>query len=205
VLTVSYHSASEFVAEYGDNLAKGGVFVPGATFVDMLREVDVEIVLPGSTTLKIRARPVFVVDEASARMTGRPAGTGMEITAKPFGFDDQLRKHLLKLGQRREVAIMVGDVPGALRFGDAGYKLMPLEPLEALMSTLSDALVQVIAIVVPSGMAEAYASVARSGGKYVAVHGVGRGTDVDDVITKIDRLLGTGSTGRLHVSDVVKK
>jgi hypothetical protein len=176
------------VAEYGENLAAGGVFVPGTTFVDMLREVDVEI-----------------VDEASARVAGRPAGTGMEITAKPFGFDDTLRQHLMKLGKRREVAIMVGDVPGAARFGEAGYKLIPLEPLEALTSTLCDALVQVIAIVVAPGMVEAYSSVARSGGKYVAVHGVTQTTDVDDVISKIDRLLGTGTTARIPVSAIVKK
>jgi hypothetical protein len=206
VLTVSYSSASEFVSEYGENLANGGVFVRGATLVgDLLREVDVEIVLPGSTTLLIRAKPVFVLDEASARAAGRPAGTGMEITAKPFGFDAALRKHLMKLGKRREVAIMVGDVPGAARFGDAGYKLIPLEPLEALTSTLSDGLVQVIALVVPRGMVEAYSTVARSAGKFVAVHGVTHGTDVDDVIAKIDKLLGTGTSTRLSTSEILKK
>ena len=205
VLTVSYASASDFVAEYGENLANGGVFVPGVTVVDMLREIDVEIVLQGTTTLKIRAKPVFVLDETSARRTGRSAGAGMEITAKPFGFDEALRKHLLKLGKRREVAIMIGDVPGAAKFGDAGYRLMPLEPLEALTSTLGDALVPVIAVVVPPGMVDAYASVARSGGKYVAVHGLTKTTNVDDVIAKIDRLLGTGSTGRLGTSEILRK
>jgi hypothetical protein len=52
---------------------------------------------------------------------------------------------------------------------------------------------------------EAYSTVARSAGQYVAVHGVTRGTDVDDVIAKIDRLLGSGSTARLPVSAIVKK
>jgi hypothetical protein len=188
-LTVCYASAADFVVEYGENLAAGGVFVPGAMLADMSRELDVELVLPGTATLRIRARRARRARTPAAREAGKQPGTGMEITAKPFGFDDSLRRHLMKLGKRREVAIMIGDVPGAARFGDAGYKLIPLEPLEALTSALADALVPVIAIVAPAGMVDAYASVARAGGAFVAVHGVSKPAEVDTVIANIDRLL----------------
>lgn len=188
-LKVVYSSASEFVTEYVENLAAGGVFVTGQIDLDMLREVDVEIAAAGLPGIKIRARPVYVVDPSTARQTGRPIGTGMEITSKPRGFDDVLRAYLIKLGKRREVAVMVGDVPGAARLGDAGFKLIPLEPLEALGFALADALVPVIALVVRPTMKEAYASVAREAGKLIAVYAPAKATDVDDIVHNIDRLL----------------
>ncbi|MBA2540509.1 MAG: hypothetical protein H0V17_12785 [Deltaproteobacteria bacterium] len=188
-LTVTYSSASEFVTEYVENLAAGGLFVAGKVDLDMLREIDVSIVAPGLPELKIRARPVYVVDPNTARATGRPLGTGMEITTKPPGFDDALRAHLMKLGKRREVAVMVGDVPGAARFGDAGFKLIPLEPLESIAFALSDALVPVIALIVPSGQLEAYTSVAREAGTMIAVYSPNRPVDVEDIVTSLDRVL----------------
>ena len=188
-LTVVYSSASEFVTEYVENLAAGGLFVAGKIDLDMLREVDVSIIAPGLPELKIRARPVYVVDPSTARSTGRPMGTGMEITTKPRGFDDALRAHLMKLGKRREVAVMVGDVPGAARFGDAGFKLIPLEPLEAIGFALSDALVPVIALIVPANLREVYASVTREAGALIAVYSPQRSLDVEDIVTSLDRLL----------------
>lgn len=188
-LKVTYASASEFVTEYVENLAAGGVFVTGQVDLDMLREIDVSIVAQGLPELKIRARPVYVVDPITARDLGRPMGTGMEIVTKPRGFDDTLRAHLMKLGKRREVAVMVGDVPGAARFGDAGFKLIPIEPLEALGFALADALVPVIALIVPAGQREAYASVARESGKLIAVYSPQRSLDVDDIVAGLDRLL----------------
>ncbi len=188
-MKVVYSSASEFVSEYVENLAAGGLFVSGHTDLDMLREVDVELTAAGMPSLEIRARPVYVVDPLTARKTGRPMGTGMEITAKPFGFDDALRAHLIKLGKRREVAVMVGDVPGASKLGDAGFKLIPLEPLEAVGFALADALVQIIALVVRPNMREAYAMVTRDHGKLVAVYAPARDSDVDDIIRNIDKLL----------------
>lgn len=188
-MKVTYASASEFVTDYVENLAAGGLFVPGKTDLDMLKEVDVELVAQGLPEIKLRARPVYVVDPTTARATGRPIGTGMEITAKPFGLDHTLRAHLLRLGKRREVAVMIGDVPGAARFGDAGFKLIPLEPLEALGFALTDALVPVIALVVPATLKEAYASVARESGKLIAVYSPARVDDVDDIVANLDRLL----------------
>jgi len=188
-LTVVYSSAAEFVTEYVENLAAGGLFVAGKVDLDMLREVDVSIVAQGLPELKIRARPVYVVDPSTARTTGRQMGTGMEITTKPRGFDDALRAHLMMLGKRREVAVMVGDVPGAARFGDAGFKLIPLEPLESIAFALSDALVPVIALIVPSGHREAYSSVAREAGNLIAVYSPKRSIDVEDIVASLDRLL----------------
>ena len=66
-LKVVYSSASEFVSEYVENLAAGGLFVSGHTDLDMLREVDVELTAAGMPSLEIRARPVYVVDPLTAR------------------------------------------------------------------------------------------------------------------------------------------
>jgi hypothetical protein len=189
MLKVTYSSASEFVTDYVENLAAGGLFVAGKVDLDMLKEFEVEIVAQGLPQLKLRARPVYVVDPRTARDTGHAIGTGMEITTKPRGFDDVLRAHLIKLGRRREVAVMVGEVPGAARLGDAGFKLIPLEPLEALGFALADALVPVIALVVPASQKEAYASVAREAGKLIAVYAPQRSIEIDDVVANIDRLL----------------
>ena len=99
------------------------------------------------------------------------------------------QQHLIKLGKRREVAVMVGDVPGASKLGDAGFKLIPLEPLEAVGFALADALVQIIAVVVRPTMREAYSMVTRDHGKLVAVYAPARESDVDDIIRNIDKLL----------------
>jgi len=187
-LTVSYATASEFVTEYVENIAVGGLFVAGAGALDLLREIDVEIIL-SDTTWKVRAKPVYVIDGEMARTAGKPAGTGMEITVKPAGFDAAMHAHLIKLGKRREVAVMVGDVPGAARLGDAGFRLIPLESLEAFCGVLGDKLAHVIALVVPARLREAYVEVARSSGHLVAIYSSSRPNDVDDIVRQIDRLL----------------
>lgn len=187
-LTVSYPNASEFVSEYRDNLAVGGLFVAGQIDLDMLLEIDVDIALPDGRWT-VRAKPVYVLDPVTAKSLQRRIGTGMEITRKPAGFDEAMRAHLTRLGKRREVAVMVGDVPGAAKFGDAGFKLIPLETLEALDLSLSDALVPVIALIVPVGLADAYRVVARAGGSLIAVYSPTKAADIDDIVSQIDRLL----------------
>jgi len=113
----------------------------------------------------------------------------MEITRKPVGFDEAMRAHLFKLGKRREVSVMVGDVPGAARLGDAGFKMIPLESLESVCGVLADRRSDVIALVVPARLREAYAEVARAGGQLVAIFSPESSTDVDDIVRRIDRLL----------------
>lgn len=181
-LTVRYRSAEEFVTDYVDNLSRGGLFLAGTCELDMLHELDVELVVEGATH-QLRARPVYL------NPAGDRPGVGMEITYKPAGFAAAMRDHLLRLGKRREVAVMIGDVPNGDRFAAAGFKLIPLEPPETLIEALSHALVPVIALVVRQHERDAYAAIAKSGGKLIAVYGVSGATDADDVIHKIDRLL----------------
>ena len=54
---------------------------------------------------------------------------------------------------------------------------------------LSDALVQILAVVVRPNMREAYSMVTRDHGKLVAVYAPARESDVDDIIRNIDKLL----------------
>ncbi len=189
MLTVQYASASEFVEEYVSTIAVGGVFVAGIEDFDLHREVDVELVVERSTWT-LRARPVYVVDTKMAQTAGLRHGTGMEITKKPQGFDAAMSAHLMKLGKRREVAVMVGDVPGAARLGDAGFKLMPLESVESFAAVILDALTPVIAVVAPASFRDAYFEIARSSGLLLPIFSSARVTDIDDIVNQIDRALG---------------
>ena len=122
-----------------DRCFAGGFGGAGAHTVPILTETDVTIELPGQGSWQVRARSVYIIDENAAKASGRKAGAGMEITGKPPGFDDALLGYLLRLGQRRDHSVMVGDIEGIRVIRDAGYRVIPLESPEDAANLVGEA------------------------------------------------------------------
>jgi hypothetical protein len=187
-LAVTYASAAEFVRDYIDNLSIGGLFIAGTREFELLKEQEVTIDLPGQGIWRVLARPVFILTEEAARRAGKSPGAGMEITVKPAGFDDAMFGYLLRLGRRREVAVMVGDVPGADRIAISGYQVLPLPSLDTIVSAIANAPVPIIAVVVPSSLFVEYGELIRRTAGEIVFPMASAG-HLGDVLAKIDSLL----------------
>lgn len=175
-LLVRYAKAQEFVSDYIENLSAGGLFIAGAHELPMLTETDVNVELPGQGSWTVRARVVFLIDEAAARAAGRRAGAGMEVITKPAGYDDALLGYLLRLGRRRDHTVMVADgVVGAELFADAGYRVV--------RSTTRDP--QLLAVIVTPAQVDESRS--RYGESIVFV--VSSIEEVQDILARVDSLL----------------
>jgi hypothetical protein len=188
-LSVRYANAEQFVTDYVENLSTGGLFIAGANRLPLFAETDVDIELPGQGSWKVRAKSVFIIDEAAAKRSGRREGAGMEIIDKPAGFDDALLGYLLRLGQRRDHSIMVGEVPGVRLFADAGYRVIPLEPPEKAATLADDTLVKLLAVVVPPDTVAAYRQALGDRGQDL-VYGITSDEQIQDVLARVDSLLG---------------
>ncbi len=189
-LAVRYTRAEQFVADYIENLSGGGLYVAGAHTLPLSSETDVTIDLPGQGSWTVLARVQFIIDEDAAKASGRKPGAGMEIIGKPPGFDDALLGYLLRLGQRRDHSVMVGNIAGVRAMTDSGYRIIPLESPEEADKLLVDALVKLVAILVPVDEVEPY--VARIRGDAAArVIGVKNEGDIPDVLARIDSMLGS--------------
>ncbi len=188
-LAVSYPNAAGFVADYVENLSIGGLFIAGAQQLELLQETLVKIDLPNHGSWTVGARVVFIFDKEAAERVGRPQGAGLQITRKPRGFDDALFGYLIRLGRRREVAVMVGDVPGKTEITDAGYQIVPLVESDALTRALDQAPVPILGVVVPTSMFDVYDARARIAGAGKIVFSVTRSEDITEVLAQIDGLL----------------
>ena len=188
-LAVRYSNAAEFVLQYTENLSLGGLFIAGARDLELHSEISVDIELPGHGTFRVRAKLVFILDEATAAASGRTAGAGMEITHKPPGFEDALFAYLLRLGRRRDFAVMVGDVPGASRIKETGYHVLALEGISSFVSKLINAPVPILAVIVPPATYPAYEALARSCGSGEIVHSAGSVQEFKEIMARLDGLL----------------
>lgn len=186
-LAVRYTNAAQFVNDYVENLSQGGLFLAGAHQLPLGAETEVHIELPGQGSWTVRARSVFVVDVEAAARTGRPAGAGMTITSKPPGFDDALLGYLLRLGRRRDHAIMVGEVPGIAAIRDAGYRVLPLVSTDDAARAVADD-AALVAIVVPPAQVQPYRARLDARGKELVVSAE-TAEDVLDILARIDSLL----------------
>jgi Tfp pilus assembly protein PilZ len=188
-LAVRYANAEEFVTDYVENLSAGGLFISGAHQLPLLTETDVAVELPGQGNWTVRAKVVFLIDPTAAAATGRSAGAGLSILEKPPGFDDALLGYLLRLGRRRDHAVMLADgVIGAQLFVDAGYRILPLESEDEVAIGLADETSAVVAIVLSPSLYQPYKDRLGERGKAV-VFAVGSIEDVHDVLARIDSLL----------------
>lgn len=174
--------------DYVENLSVGGLFIAGANQVPLFTETDVHIELPGQGSWTVRAKSVFIIDAAAAAASGRKAGAGMEIIDKPPGFDDALLGYLLRLGQRRDHSIMVGDVPGIRFVTDAGYRVVPIEAPDEAARVVQDETIKVVAVLVPPDDAPFYRSVLGERANDL-VYPVTREDEILDILARIDSLL----------------
>lgn len=188
-LAVKYANAEEFVTDYVENLSAGGLYIAGAQKLALHAETDVAIELPGQGAWTVRAKVAFLIDEQAARLAGREPGAGMEITTKPPGFDDALLGYLLRLGRRRDHAVMIDDgTVGASLFTDAGYRVEPLASEDEVAISLVDATAAIIAIVLPPSLVTTYRDRLGESGKSI-VFSATTIDDVHDILARIDSLL----------------
>ena len=188
-LAVRYTNAEQFVTDYVENLSEGGLFIAGAHELAMLTETDVQVELPGQGNWSVRARVVFLIDPTAAQTTGRTPGAGMQIVDKPPGFDDALLGYLLRLGRRRDHAVMLGEgVIGAQMFEDAGYRVVPLESEDEVAFAMANGDSAIVAIVLPPTLVQTYRDRLGDRGKSVVFSAVSI-EDVHDILARIDSLL----------------
>ena len=187
-LAVRYTNAEQFVADYVENLSAGGLFIAGANQLPLFTETEVHIELPGQGNWTVRAKSVFVIDEAAAAKMGRKAGAGFEIQDKPPDFDDALLGYLLRLGRRRDHAVMVGEVPGLELITDAGYRVIPLESVDEVAIALANDDAKIVAIIVQASLVQPYRDRLGEKGKSLVFPASGV-ADVVDILARIDSLL----------------
>jgi hypothetical protein len=187
-LAVRYSNAEQFVTEYVENLSAGGLFIAGAHQLPLFTITDVQIDLPGQGEWTVRAKSVFLIDDEAAAKIGRKAGAGFEIVEKPPGFDDALLGYLLRLGRRRDHAVMVGEIPGVELITDAGYRVVPLPSEDEVAISLANDDAKIIAIVVPAALVGPYRDRLGEKGKS-RVFSATSVADVVDILARIDSLL----------------
>jgi hypothetical protein len=186
-LAVRYANAEQFVTDYVENLSAGGLFITGAQLLPLFTETEVQVELPGQGSWTVKAKVVFAIDDQAAIVTGRRPGAGLEITGKPPGFDDALLGYLLRLGQRRDHSVMVGDVPGIRRISEAGYRVIPIEPPEDAVRLVHDALVRLLAVLLPANQVRDYQDIfGAEEARIMAVHDE---RDMSDLLARLDSLL----------------
>ncbi|HEY5925919.1 MAG TPA: PilZ domain-containing protein [Kofleriaceae bacterium] len=187
-LAVRYSNAEEFVTDYMENLSAGGLFIAGANRLPLFTETDVHIELPGQGEWTVRAKSVFLIDDVAADKIGRKAGAGFAILSKPPGFDDALLGYLLRLGRRRDHAVMVGEIPGVDLITDAGYRVIPLESEDEVAIALANDDAKIVAIIVQASKVTPYRDRLGEKGKSL-VFSVSSINDVVDILARIDSLL----------------
>jgi hypothetical protein len=187
-LSVRYTNAAEFVNDYVENLSAGGLYINGANRLPLHSETDIFIELPGQGTWTVRAKSTFIIDDDAATKSGRKPGAGFEIVGKPPGFDDALLGYLLRLGRRREHAVMAGEVAGIQLIKDAGYRVIPLESEDEVAIALADDDAKIVGIVLPSSQVQAYRDRLGEKGKAL-VFPAASDDDIVDILARIDSLL----------------
>lgn len=188
-LAVRYANAQQFVDDYVENLSSGGLFIAGAHQLAMGAETDVQIELPGQGGWTVRAKVVFLIDAATAASAGRKPGAGMSIIDKPPGFDDALLGYLLRLGRRREHAVMIADgVVGTRLVEDAGYRVLPLDSEDEVAFALADETAKIVAVIVPPALEQPYRDRLGERSKDL-VYAVATIEQMADALAQIDSLL----------------
>lgn len=188
-IAVRYTNAQQFVDDYVENLSSGGLFIAGAHQLELGAETDVHIELPGQGSWTVRARTMFVIDPAAAAQAGRTAGAGMSMIDKPPGFDDALLGYLLRLGRRREHAVMIAEgVVGRRLIEDAGYRVLPLDSEDEIAFALADDTAKIVAVIVPPALEQAYRDRLGERSKDL-VYAAGTVEQMADALAQIDSLL----------------
>ncbi len=149
-LAVRFASADDFVQEYAENLSIGGLFITGATNLQLMQEVTTDIDLPGAGNFTVRARVAHLISPELAAASGKRAGVGLEIIQEPIGFSEALAGYLQRLGQRKDNRILSDDDLMLGAFAAAGYQTGVCPEPGKVAPALANSDQRVIALVVSS-------------------------------------------------------
>jgi hypothetical protein len=188
-LQVRYRSARDFVLEYAENLSAGGLFVAGATDLEPLQELPVEIELPGAGSFRITAQVAHLVSAEVAARIGRKPGAGLAIIDAPKGFREALSAYLMRLGRRADHLVLcrLGVVLDI--FIEAGYQAIRAPEPEQLPAVIARSRVPVVGVVVSSTQAARYRSEALEAGAGDIVHVIDHPRQFDAVLARLDDAL----------------
>jgi Tfp pilus assembly protein PilZ len=155
-LKVHYSRAVEFVEQYADTLALGGMFIRDATDLEVGEEVSITLELPGSGTLTMKAEVRYVLAD------GPKPGAGLQITNGPRGYLDLLSGYLLRLGRRTDAVVFVDAEPWRTLIRESGYQVAALPPATELARIFYD--LRLVAIMPPVELADEYDAALQANG-----------------------------------------
>lgn len=155
-LKVNYHRAVEFVEQYADTLALGGMFIRDALDLTVGEEVSITIELPGSGTLTVKAEVRYVLAD------GPKPGAGLQIVNGPPGYSDQLSEYLLRLGRRTDAVVFVDAEPWRTLIRESGYLVSPLPRPSEIARIFAER--RLVAIMPPLAQAEDYDAALQASG-----------------------------------------
>ncbi len=183
---MSFASAKEYVIEYAENLSQGGIFVKGASDLEPLSEVDVDLTLPGYGSFRVTTMVAHVLDAGGAASQGRSAGAGLAIVKRPDGFDEALHAYLMTLGRRADVMVLVASDTFGLLLSAAGYQVRTLPDPDGLVAVLAGTSVPIAGIVVPVTSVSRYESAISRAGGGTPVLVMDSAEEFDDVLVRLD-------------------
>ncbi|HVS15910.1 MAG TPA: PilZ domain-containing protein [Thermoanaerobaculia bacterium] len=185
-----FAGARDYVEQYAFNLSEGGLFVAGATRLEPLQVVRVELELPGLGRFEIGCRVAHVLDEERARRFDRAPGAGLAIMEAPPEFDQALRRYLRVIGARRGATVLVADPRARGLLADTGYRLVDVDWLEMLPPMLVQGSM-VVGIVVPATrFAEARSALADPTAEHLLLR-FEDGDSLDTLLDALDRRLAS--------------
>ena len=172
-LSVRYAAARDFVRDYAEDLSRGGLFISGAHNLEHGKRVRIELDLPGFDAFVVSAEVAHIIDPVTAAQMGRKPGAGLSIVQTPPGFAEAMHRYLLRLGQRRDHLVFVGDLTIRHLFDEAGYQVRPLPPPISLKAEFERSPVSVVGIIVTR----------EQFGPFVAAATVAK---IEDIVHEID-------------------
>jgi uncharacterized protein (TIGR02266 family) len=188
-LKVRYSTARDFVIEYAENLSEGGLFVRGAQRLDKGDAVTVELELPGFETFQVGAVVAHTLSAEDAAERSRRPGAGLRITEGPDGFEEALHAYLMRLGRRRDNIILVENPQFGALLSEAGYHVRKAPPPDGLHAAISEADMDVLAVVVPRSRQGEYGESAMSMGAPEVVRAVDFEEELDSLLADLDEEL----------------
>lgn len=184
-VAVSYGNATEFAAQYTENLSNGGLFVRGAKGLAPGQEVVVEIELPGQGEFEVNASVAFV-REPSRTVAG---GAGLKITSGPLDYFEALTRYFHRLCRRALFTVLTGDDQCRAALESAGYNVEDLPPPSGLLEAIAACESPVVGVIVLRRDEAAYEAASASLATPDLVRGIDFMEELDIHISELDQVL----------------
>jgi hypothetical protein len=183
-LRVSYKRGDQVVEKFAENLSKGGMFLNHAEDLVVGELVQIEIELPKHGVFRVNADVKHVIS----------GGAGLQLKSPPGAFATVLAAYLARLDGRTTAKVFVDGEPWRRLLTEAGYRVLPLPPPNALVQVVGDA--RTVGLLAPPDAVEAYRSaLAFLGHERSLVLAVDDQLPVEPVLVWLDEhLLDTTST-----------